>query len=119
MKIKTVILRFPILILLFICFQFNEIFAQEFINGKIFNSETNETIPFVAIQLKTSKMGVISNSNGDFRLSLNTDFQSDSVVISCIGYNHKSIAYSDLQLDKVNNVYLIPAVYEIKEVFNK
>lgn len=116
MKPKAKLRGFPIILFLLFYLFGNVGHAQEFINGKVFNTETKEVIPFATIQLKNHKLGVITNSNGDFRLSFNTEFQTDSLAISCIGFHQKTLAYSDLEPDAVNNIYLVPAVYELGEI---
>lgn len=116
MKPNQTILFFPFLVIIFLYSSINPIKAQEFIHGNIFNKETDEVIPFATIQLKEHKFGVITNSNGDFRLSLNSAFQTDSVIISCIGFYQKTLAFSDFKSNEVNNIYLVPAIYELDEI---
>lgn len=119
MNLQPVILGLTMF--LFSFFNFFEIengYGQDdiFIKGKVFNEETQEVIPFATIQLKQNKVGVITNSNGDFRLGINPEFQTDSVIISSIGFQRKMLAYKYLSSSEINMIYLIPAVYKIDEV---
>jgi len=119
MNLQPAILSFSIFLFSFFnFFAIENVYSQDnlFIKGKIFNQENQEVIPFATILLKQNKIGVISNSNGDFRLGIQPGFQADSVIISSIGFQRKALAYKSLESSKVNNIYLVPAVYKINEV---
>jgi hypothetical protein len=119
MNLQPVILSFSICLFSFFnFFAIENVYSQDdlFIKGKIFNQENHEVIPFATILLKQNKIGIISNSNGDFRLGIQPGFQADSVIISSIGFQRKALAYNSLESSKVNNIYLVPAVYKINEV---
>ncbi|MCO5268739.1 MAG: carboxypeptidase-like regulatory domain-containing protein [Brumimicrobium sp.] len=70
------------------------------IEGKIFDKETNEPIPFANIYNKSSKKGTISNTGGYFRILINE--VTDTITISSIGYKEQTIK---IKADKKN--YLI------------
>lgn len=89
---------------------------QQFITGRIINKETNAAIPFVTIALYPSNMGVISNANGDFKLGIQSEYQTDTVVITCIGFKSQKLLYKQLSTSDVNTIFLSPAVYNIDEV---
>ena len=58
----------------------------DYIRGKVIDSKTSKPVPFATVRLKNSQFGVISNAEGDFRLLNNPGFQSDSLIVSCIGF---------------------------------
>jgi len=89
---------------------------QEYITGKIINSATSSPVPFATIKLKNNNLGVYANAEGDFRISRNTDFAIDSVIITCIGYKRFSLAYSDFNETEANRILLTPIVYGLHEV---
>src|SRR5688572_1950764 len=59
------------------------------IEGKIFDKETKEPIPFANIYNKSSKNGTISNTDGYFRILIHE--RSDSIFISYIGYRKQAL----------------------------
>ncbi len=66
--------------------------TQDYIKGRVVDSITGEAIPFATIFLQESRIGVYANSDGDFRLPHSLDILSDSLVVTCIGYNDYIIA---------------------------
>jgi CarboxypepD_reg-like domain len=109
-----------LLIIFFLSWQSNLMLlypqSAEYIDGKVINSSTNAPVPFATIKLKNNQLGVYANANGDFRIALNSDFQNDSLIITCIGYRQNSFAYHDLSDIKINKIFLVPVVYKIGEV---
>jgi hypothetical protein len=87
-----------------------------FIAGKVINSVTVKPVPFATIKLKNNQLGVYANANGDFKISLNPDFQDDSLLVTCIGFKQNSVAFKDLSNIKENNIFLLPVVYGLGEV---
>jgi hypothetical protein len=94
------------------------IFAQTeaFINGKVINQSTQEPVPFATILLKNNQLGVYANTDGDFKILRNADFQNDSIIITCIGYKRYSAALRHFEENSFNTVSLIPIIYDLGEV---
>jgi hypothetical protein len=88
----------------------------DYIRGKVFDSITSEPVPFATVRLKNSQFGVISNAEGDFRILNNPGFQSDSLIVSCIGFHRLSLAFSKLKTSEMNNLKLVPNIYSLNEV---
>jgi hypothetical protein len=107
-------------VLISLIFQANSglLFSQSpyFIAGKVINSVTTKPVPFASIKLKNSHLGVYANTDGDFKVSLNPDFQDDSLLITCIGFKENSVAFKDLSNIQENHILLLPAVYGLGEV---
>jgi hypothetical protein len=94
------------------------IYCQQphFIRGKVIDSKTSEPISYATIHLKSSQIGVFTNAEGDFRVLDNPKFESDSLIITCIGYYRFSAAFINLKKSEVNNLKLVPVVYSLNEV---
>jgi hypothetical protein len=82
----------------------------------VIDYKTSEPVPYATVRLKNSQVGVISNAEGDFRILNNPGFQSDSLIVSCIGFHRLSLAFSVLKTTGMNNLKLVPNIYCLKEV---
>ncbi len=72
------------LLALILSFYFSTLTAQN-INSKIVDSITQEPIPYATVQI--NKKGVITNEEGRFSFLIDATIKpTDSLVISCIGY---------------------------------
>jgi len=112
-------LRHLLIILLLISFTNSSLlFSQSaaYIDGMVINSSNSKPIPFATIKLQNNQLGVYANADGDFKLIRNSDFQADSLIITCIGYKRNSIAFKDLRDSSVNKIYLAPSIYGLAEV---
>ena len=87
----------------------------DYIRGKVIDSKTSQPVPYATVRLKNSQVGVISNAEGDFRILNKPVFQSDSLIVSCIGFHRLSVAFSALKTG-MNNLKLEPYIYSLKEV---
>src|SRR5664279_1383119 len=88
----------------------------DYIRGKVIDSKTSQPVPYATVHLKNSQVGVISNAEGDFRILNNPRFQSDSLIVSCIGFHRLSLAFSVLKTTGMNNLKLVPNIYVLNEV---
>lgn len=108
------------LVLVILIWQANPVllFSQSinYIEGKVINSTTHEPVPFATIMLKNNKLGVYANADGDFKVVRAPEFQTDSLIVTCIGFKRFSTAYSDLDFNTVNKIFLFPVIYGLAEV---
>jgi hypothetical protein len=88
----------------------------DYIRGKVIDSKTAKAVSFATVRLKNSLVGVISNAEGDFRILNIPGFQSDTLIVSCIGFHRLSLPFSKLKLSEMNNLKLIPNIYSLNEV---
>jgi hypothetical protein len=87
-----------------------------YITGKVLNSAGHAPVPFAAVKLKANQLGVYANAEGDFMVAANSDFNSDSLIVTCIGYKRHAVAFRDLSDSTLNSIYLVPSIYGLKEV---
>jgi hypothetical protein len=110
------------LYVILICFilQANTVYlfsqAKYYIEGKVINASSFNPVPFATVKLKINQLGVYANADGDFRIIRNSDFQNDSIIITCIGFKRQSVSYKDLSNTEVNKIYLTQAIYGLEEV---
>jgi hypothetical protein len=88
----------------------------DYIGGKVIDSKTSEPVPFAAVHLKNKQFGIYTNAEGDFRILNNPGFQTDSLIVTCIGYYRLTVAFSVLKTSKMNNLKLVPNIYGLNEV---
>lgn len=103
-----------IVICLFSC----SLFAQNKVWGVVKDSETKNPIPYVNIGIVKKNVGTVSNNEGKFNLEIPSMFENDTIKLSSIGYQSKSILVknflSNLKADSI--VELLPDVTKLKEV---
>lgn len=94
------------------------IYCQQpgYITGKVIDFKTSQPVPYATVRLKNSEVGIHTNAEGDFRIMNNPEFQSDSLIVTCIGYRRLSLAFSVLKMSEMNNLKLVPNIYGLKEV---
>jgi hypothetical protein len=106
MKINQIIITLAL-------FAISQSQGQETFTSKLLDINTDTPIAFATIQFN-SKTGVISNDNGEFNITIKRAIKaSDSLVISCLGYEEKSIAL--LGFDKPS-IYLKSKTVDLSEV---
>jgi len=64
---------------------------QEFLQAKVLDQKTNEPIIFATVRLIGKAKGVITNMDGSFRLPLSCLEAIDSIGVSSMGYEKKSV----------------------------
>ena len=105
--------RYSVLILIFIAALFSIKTKAQIVTGKILNQQ-NEPIPYATIFVHETKEGTISNTDGDFKLLLNSG--TYHLTIRSLGFIQVE---KEIQLnsDSINlNIILIKQEFKIKEV---
>jgi hypothetical protein len=109
-----------LLISIFLIWQTNSILLYpqlvDYIDGKVISSTTSAPVPFATIKLKYNQLGVYANAEGDFKVAQNPEFQNDSLIVTCIGFKQRSLAFKDLSDRTSNKIFLTPMVYDLGEV---
>jgi hypothetical protein len=108
--------------LIFISFLFSinhaAIYCQhsDYITGKVIDSKTSQPVSYATIRLKNSGVGIHTNAEGDFRIMNSPEFQSDSLIVTCIGFRRLSLAFTVLKMSEINNLKLKANIYGLNEV---
>mgnify|MGYP000710579187 CR=1 FL=1 len=82
------------------------------LNASVKDIKTNEPLPYVNVLL-SNKKGVITNGEGRFSIAIDNVPVTDSIIISCIGYESWKKRISEFN-DSI--VYLTPKAIELKGV---
>lgn len=89
-------------------------FSQKtIVTGKIYDAETKESLPFVNIAFKGSKIGTTSNIDGAY--SIETYYAEDSLMASFVGYQPLAKAVKKDQT-QVIDFFLKPGSFSLSEV---
>ncbi|MFK7812852.1 MAG: carboxypeptidase-like regulatory domain-containing protein [Maribacter sp.] len=109
--------RLFIVLVLMVTFCFSQ--QQEYIVGKLLDTKTEEPIAFASIRIKDRALGIISNTDGVFKIPLKYKEYGDIIEISSIGYQTKEILIVDLAQDKLNLISLAPSAIDLQEAIVK
>jgi hypothetical protein len=103
-----------VLLIVFIFLFTHSVSAQLFIQGKIFDSESRNPLPYAHIVLLNENIGTLSNNDGYFEIKSGNNIAH--LQISYVGYETKLVdrTLNDTKKDEV--IYLTPKVFTINEV---
>lgn len=87
-----------------------EIFCQ------VLDTSDNAPVVFATISIKDKNNGVIADADGNFRLPYKYKAQNDVLIISCIGYESKTITVSSLKDTGSNVIFLKPKIESLNAV---
>lgn len=107
MKIITIIL-----LQLFVC----EAFYGQSFTGIVKNKKSGQTIEYVNVGVKGKSIGTVSNEKGVFVLAIDSQYDNDSILFSCIGFFPFSMKVSDFKKQENHEIYLNEKIIQIKEV---
>lgn len=88
------------------------------LKGTIVDAANHTAIPFASLGVKGTNLGTVSNSKGQFELSVSEEHALDTLVIAMIGYKQQQLTVNELaQALKINpEQALEAAVYSLQEV---
>jgi hypothetical protein len=86
-----------ITIILPLFFLFQNIIAQDFysVTGRVQDASSGKALNFASIQLISTNISIVTNSEGVFVLKIPTGVRADSLMISYLGYKSKRVAIKD------------------------
>lgn len=87
-----------------------------YLTARLIDANTGKPVPFATIVLKNSELGVISNAEGNFRIKKSPNLLSDSLIVTCIGYDKKIMSVKKLKTDVETVIQLNPSNIFINEI---
>jgi len=78
--------------------------------------ENNQPIPYVNLYFEKSSYGTLSDVNGLAQLDISLLDVSDTLNLTCIGYENKALKLSELQNNSVVRIRLTTKSYALQNV---
>ncbi len=100
------------LIMMFSCLTIQ---AQTY-EGKIISKPGGEVIPYANIMVKGSTLGVASDVDGKFAITIPSKYKEWTLIITAVGYTNKEMQVSELSEQRINTIVLTAQDYHIDEV---
>jgi len=88
------------------------LFAQTVIEGTVEDSKSKDPVPFCSVLDKETGMGGVANSDGRFRLSVNSP--KDTLIFSSVGYSRLTVIAETVAESRL--VFLATRNINLKEV---
>lgn len=98
--------------------EWSMVLSQDF-SGQVLNSKTKQPIAYVSIGIPAMGVGILSDDEGKFQLTLQSIVDTDTLHFSIIGYFGAKMAVSDFKSASANTgilIYLDEKSYNLKEV---
>jgi hypothetical protein len=87
--------------------------VKTIIKGSVVDAKTGERLPFIAVFIKNTTIGTVTDYAGNY--SLETTVNEGSIVFSSLGYSNETRPLS-IGKTQIINIKLNPATYSIDEV---
>jgi hypothetical protein len=88
---------------------------SEFLRGKILDQTTGEPVVFATVRIKDKAKGVVTNTDGSFRLPLYFRAAGESIEISSMGYEKTEYELLQLSPKDINIIRLTPGIISLNE----
>jgi len=105
-------MRLAIFIILLYC---QSIYGQS-ISGIVLNKKNKSAIEYVNIGIPGKEIGTVSDINGKYNLTIGPQYNHDTLLFSCVGYEPFSIKISDLRNSQNKHITLQERIYELNSV---
>ncbi|WP_442591056.1 carboxypeptidase-like regulatory domain-containing protein [Pedobacter sp. AW31-3R] len=89
---------------------------QAYLTGIIKNEITQQPIEQSSLKISDKQIGTVSNADGKFMLLYAGIQETDSLKISCMGYQTKVFSIANLQSNPNQAIYLKPVSFNLTEV---
>jgi len=91
--------------------------GQEYkISGFVTDSESGQKLCYASIMVINHALGISSDTNGFFELSLPDSLKNDTLVVSYVGYISRKICISSFKSDTID---LVPQTFSLSEIVIK
>ncbi len=94
------------------------IFSQKDVifKGVLINTTEKERVAYASVSILFRPIGVVSNEQGEFKLYIPAEYNNDSAVVTCLGYQTCKKKVSDINNDIIDTIKLVPEIYTLSEI---
>jgi hypothetical protein len=85
------------------------------LSGRLFDQKTAGRIAFASISVLGEAFGTITNVDGEFAMKIPPQYETDTLVISCMGYAQKLVLLDTLQQTSLH-LAMVPVDIQLGEV---
>ncbi|MEZ7955000.1 MAG: carboxypeptidase-like regulatory domain-containing protein [Bacteroidales bacterium] len=105
------------LISILLIFSFNIMNAQEFysVSGKVLDASSKRQLSYASLQLISTNISNVTNSEGSFLLKIPTILKSDTLLVSYLGYKSQKILLKH-GIDQKITIMLNPSEINLKPI---
>lgn len=91
--------------------------AQEFysVSGKVLDASSKRQLSYASIQLISTNISNVTNSEGNFILKVPVNLKSDTLLVSYLGYKTQKIVLKP-GIDQIINIMLNPSEIDLKPI---
>lgn len=86
------------------------------LSGKVTNSENTTAIDFVSIGVVGMDIGTVSDDNGNYQLSIPSEYDNEILRFSYLGFEYFEIMVKDFKKRGHHDVELSPMAYALEEI---
>lgn len=84
--------------------------------GTVMSSDTKSAIGYVNVGIVGKNVGTVADGSGNFKIDLDNAYNNDSLRFSMIGYESKSFHIGSFKQNPVNDIFLNPKLYNLREI---
>ncbi len=105
------------ILVILLCCLVHPTFAQKIlIKGAIIDHSTHHPIPYTILKGKNHPFGTLADSSGNFQLYLLSEYMTDSLILSAIGYQDTIIALANLIQESFSSIPLNEVPFTLPEI---
>ncbi len=94
----------------------NHGFSQTQLTGNVLDVKNEYPLAYVNIGIKDKNIGTVSKGDGSFTITIPSEYQSDSLTFSIVGYHESTRSITDLMSDKNVSIELNERTTQLEEV---
>ncbi|WP_179022395.1 carboxypeptidase-like regulatory domain-containing protein [Winogradskyella forsetii] len=101
--------------ILFLAFSLNAQTDFKAYNGRVVDGQSNKTLEAVSLNINGTNISTITNSEGEFKLKVPSNYSDAKLMVSSLGYNTYVLPLSELSNEE-STIKLYPAITELSAV---
>jgi carboxypeptidase-like protein len=109
----------PLITLLISICLISQVSISQNYTGKVLNKQTNAAVEYVNIGIPGKNIGTVCDMNGNFTIKIDTQYENDTLLFSCLGYEPSYIKVKEFMANSSKPVLLTEKTFALNEVVVK